>query len=346
MIYFVEIDPGQQALFAERLGEHDLCDVPRLAEVEADAEIVSIFINEPIDAAFLSAHPRLRLIAARSSSVDHIDLAACAARGVAVCNVPHYGETTVAEHTFALILALARRLRETMSLPRAGHFSYEATRGFELHGKTLGIIGMGRVGQRVVALAHGFQMQVIAHDLVPRDVTAQTLHFQFVSLIELLARSDVISLHASLSPATYHILNRESLAQTRRGVLIVNTARGGLIDTAALRDALDSGQVGGAGLDVLEDERVMRQRAASVIGEGILRHLRGDAGAQEARNANRLRELEGLMLSDAMLARSNVVFTPHIAFNTVEAIRRLAETTCDNIAAFLAGKPLHLVEPR
>ena len=309
MIYFVEIDSEQQALFGERLAEHDLLAVSRLADVGDDAEIVSIFINEPVDDAFLAAHPRLRLIAARSSSIDHIDLAACAARGVAVCNVPHYGETTVAEHTFALILALARRLRETMALPRTGRFSYEAMRGFELHGKTLGIIGMGRVGQRVVALAHGFQMQVIAHDLTPRDSTAQTLHFQFVSLIELLARSDVISLHASLSPATYHILNREALAQTRRGVLIINTARGGLIDTAALRDALDSGQVGGAGLDVLEDERVMRQRAASVIGAEILRHLRGDAGAQEARNPNRLRELEELMHGDAMLARPNVVFS-------------------------------------
>ena len=346
MIYFVAIDPTEQALFAERLDEHDLVAVPRLAEVGDDVEILSVFIDEIIDDVFLAAHPRLRLIAARSTSVDHLDLAACAARGVAVCHVPHYGETTVAEHTFALILALSRRLREVMALPRGGEFSYEATRSFELHGKMLGIIGMGRVGQRVVSLAHGFQMQVIAHDAEPDPHLARTLHFHYVSLIELLACADVISLHTSLSPQTYHLLNRDTLAQTKRGVLIINTARGGLLDTAALREALESGQVGGAGLDVIEDERVLREPVASVIGGEILRHLRSDAHREEAHDANRLRELEELVLGNAVLARPNVVFTPHVAFNSVEAMRRLAETTCENIAAFLAGKPVHLVEGR
>jgi D-lactate dehydrogenase len=344
IIYFVEIEPVDQPLFAERLDEHDLVAVPKLVDVGDDAEIVSVFISEPIDDAFLAAHPRLRLLAARSSSVDYIDLAACARRGVTVCHVPHYGETTMAEHTFTLILAAARRLREVMELPRTGQFSYEATRSFELHGKTLGIIGMGRVGQRVAGLAHGFQMQVIAHDPEPNPAMAQTLHFQYVSLMELLASADVISLHASLSPATYHILNREALAQTKRGVLVINTARGGLVDTAALREALESGQVGGAGLDVIEDERVLRESVASVIGGEILRHLRNDAHMQETRDANRLKEIEELMHGNALLARPNVVFTPHVAFNSIEAVRRLAETTCENIAAFVAGKPIHLAK--
>lgn len=344
IIYFVEIDSGEQALFQERLSEYDLVAVPKLEDVGADAEIVSVFISQPLDDAFLAAHPHLRLIAARSTSLDYIDLAACAARGVPVCHVPHYGETTVAEHTFTLILSLARRLREVMELSRSGQFSYETTRGFELHGKTLGIIGMGRVGQRVVPLARAFQMQVIAYDPEPAPSMAQTLHFHYVSLIELLASADVISLHAKLSPATYHILNRDTLAQTKHGVLVINTARGGLIDTAALREALESGQVGGAGLDVIEDERVMREPVASVIGGEILRHLRSDAHQQETRDTNRLREIEELIHGNALLARSNVVFTPHVAFNSVEAMRRLAETTCENIAAFIAGKPIHLVK--
>ncbi|MEO8352388.1 MAG: NAD(P)-dependent oxidoreductase [Chthoniobacteraceae bacterium] len=343
IIYFVEIEPPDQALYSEALAEHSLLAVKRLGEVGPDAEIISVFINEQVDAAFLEGHPNLRMIAARSTSIDHIDESACRARGVTVCNVEHYGETTIAEHTFALILALARRLRELMNLPQGGRFSYEATRGFELHGKTFGIIGVGRVGQRVISLAHGFQMQVLGYDTVNPERIARTLHFDFVSLDELLARSDVISLHANLTPETYHILNRETLAKTKRGVLIINTARGALLETAALREALDSGHVGGAGLDVLQDERVLRQNVASVIGGEILQHLRRDDVAREARDADRVRELEELILGNAVLARSNVVFTPHVAFNSVEAVRRLADATIENIKSFIAKSPIHSV---
>lgn len=346
VIYFVATDPAEQALFAEGLEVHDLIAVQRLAEVGDEAEIISVFIGERVDEAFLAAHPRLRMIATRSSSVDHLDLAACAARQVIVSRVPRYSDTAVAEHTFALLLAVARRLREVMSLRRGTRFSYEATRGVELHGKTLGIIGMGHVGKRVAVLANGFGMHVIAHDVAPRPAIADALHFDFVPLAELLARSDVISLHASLSPVTYQIINRETLAQTRRGVLIINTARGALIETAALGEALDSGHVGGAGLDVLQDERILRQSVESVISDDILRHLRSDELAQEARDANRVAELEELMLGKAVLSRRNVVFTPHIAFNSVEGMRRLAEATLENIAAFIAGKPMRTVVAR
>ncbi len=335
-IYFVEIESQDQALYAEALAEHSLFAVKRLSEVGPDAEIISVYINEQVDLAFLEAHPALRMIATRSTSIDHIDESACRARGVTICNVEHYGETTIAEHTFALILALARRLRELMNLPKGGRFSYEATRGFELLGKTIGIIGVGRVGQRVVSLAHGFQMQVLGYDTVNPEQLARTLHFDFVSLDELLARSDVISLHANLTSETYHILNRETLAKTKRGVLIINTARGALLETAALREALESGHVGGAGLDVLQDERVLRQNVASVIGGEILQHLRSDDVAREAHDADRVRELEELILGNAVLARPNVVFTPHIAFNSVEAVRRLAEATIQNIKSFAA----------
>jgi D-lactate dehydrogenase len=344
IIYFVDTEPAEQEYYREGLASHDLRFVERLEEVGEDVEIMSIFINSRVAADFLSGHPRLRLIATRSTATDHLDLPACRERKVLVANVVDYGFTTVAEHTFALILALSRRLREVMLSPDGGRFSYEATRGFDLAGKTLGIVGMGRIGQRVAELAHAFQMAVLAYDIEHPSALERALDFKFVPLETVLRESHIISLHAPLTAETYHILNRESLAKCRPGVLIVNTARGALIETQALREALDSGQVGGAGLDVLQDERVMRQSVSNIIAADIVRHLRSDASAQDARDSERVRELQELMLGDAVLARSNVVFTPHVAFNSVEATERMLKMTVENIGAFAAGRQITTVE--
>jgi D-lactate dehydrogenase len=249
----------------------------------------------------------------------------------------------VAEHTFALLLALVRRLRELMTQPKDGQFSYSSTRCMELEGKTIGLIGMGRVGQRVASLARAFRMEVIAHDVECPPDLAGSIGFEWVSLDDLFTRSDIISLHAVLLPETYHVINRESLARMKRGVMIINTARGALIETMALRDALESGQVGGAGLDVLQDERVLRQSAPEIISGDILRHLRSDALAHEAHDADRLRDLRELVLGEAILSRANVVFTPHVAFNSHESVARLRQGTAANLKAFLAGKPQNLV---
>ncbi len=343
IIYFLEAEPAEAAFFASHLEAHDLREAASLEEVGADAEILSIFINSKIDADFLAAHPRLRLVTTRSQAIDHLDLEACRARGVCVTNVPHYGDTTVAEHTFALILATSRRFRELMLKPKNGHFSYEETRAFDLAGKTLGIIGMGRIGQRVAALAEAFQMKVIAADVRAPAGAAETLHFEFVPHEELFARAHIISLHAPLTPESYHLINAENLALCRRGVIIINTARGALVDTEALVAALDSGQVGGAGLDVLQDERILRESAAHIIAGDIVKHLRSDELAHEARDADRLREVQELMFSDAIASRSNVFLTPHVAFNSVEAVARLREVTVENIVSFLAGTPVHVV---
>lgn len=342
-IYFVALEPDGQEFYGNVLPHHDLVAVPNLQEVEEDAEIVSVFIDDQIDDAFLTQHPKLKLIATRSSSLDHIDLASCRARGVAVCNVPHYQEESVAEHTFALLLALARRLRELMVHAKDGSFSYAAVRGFELQGKTIGLLGMGRVGQRVAILAKAFRMNVIADDIEHSEELAHDLGFEWVSRNELYARSDIISLHATISAETYHVINRESISRMKRGVIVINTARGALIDTMALRDGLESGQIGGAGLDVLQDERVLRQSAPEIITADILRHLRSDALALEARDADRIRDLRELVLGEAVLSRPNVVFTPHVAFNSHEAIARLREMNAANLKAFLAGKPQNLV---
>lgn len=343
IIYFVETEPEEQAFFAQSLPAHDVRFVATLDEVGGDAEIIAPFINSKVTGDFLAAHPALRGIVTRSTATDHLDLAACKARGVPVAHVPFHAEAAVAEHTFALLLAISRSLREVMLAPKGGRFSYESTRGFELAGKTLGIVGMGHIGRRVARLARAFEMKVLACDSAPAPHAALALGFTFVPLGELLAQADIISLHAPLTPATYHLLNRETLAQCRRGVIIINTARGALIDTHALREALDSGQVGGAGLDVLEDERLMREPASKIIAADIVAHLHTDALADELRDADRVRELEELMLGDAVLKRPNVVCTPHVAFNSMEAVARLQQMTVENIHAFVEGRPAHLV---
>jgi D-lactate dehydrogenase len=343
IIYFLETESAEQEFFAERLAAHDLRFVSQPDEVGEDAEVLSTFIYTTITAEFLAAHPRLRLITTRSTAVDHLPLEACRERGVTVARVERYGETTVAEHTFALILALSRRLREAMIAPKGGRFSYEAARGFDLAGKTIGIIGMGHIGQHVAELANAFRMKVLAYDVERPAELARTLHFDFVPLGEVLAQAHIISLHAPLSAATYHILNRETLAQCRPGVIVINTARGSLIDSQALREALDSGQVGGAGLDVLQDERVMRQPVSHIIAGDIVQHLRSDAEAHDARDADRVRELQELLLSDALLAKRNVVFTPHVAFNSIEAIEQLVTVTVENILAFAEGRTVNVV---
>jgi D-lactate dehydrogenase len=342
-IYFVGLEPDAQEYYAGEMAEYDLVAVPSLREVDANAEIVSVFIHEQVDDVFLTQHPNLKFVATRSNSVDHIDLAVCRKRGIAVCNVPHYREEAVAEHTFALLLALTRRLRELMTVPKDGTFSYASTRSTELQGKTLGLIGMGRVGQRVASLARAFRMTVIANDVDRSADLARELGFDWVSLDELIEHSDIVSLHAPLTSDTYHVINRESLSRMKRGVYIINTARGALVETTGLRDALESGQVGGAGIDVLEDERVLRQTAPEIISGDIVRHLRSDALAHEADDAERIRNLRELVLGESILSRPNVVFTPHVAFNSHEAIARLRQVTVANLKAFIAGAPQNLV---
>jgi D-lactate dehydrogenase len=259
---------------------------------------------------------------------------------VIVSYVPVYGNTTVAEHTFALILALSRKLRQAMEWPEKGQFSYEIARGFDLAGKTIGVVGMGRVGQKVARFAHCFQMRVLGFDPLEMSPDFAKEHsIEWRPLETLLRESHVITLHVKLSDLTRHMLNAETLALCRPGVLIVNTARGGLIDTAALETALDSSQVGGAGLDVLEEERVLREGATNIIGAEIVEHLQADTSPNNVHTDTRVRHLQGLMTSYSLLRRSNVVFTPHVAFNSVEAVLRLNTITAENIRAFAEGRP-------
>jgi D-lactate dehydrogenase len=296
--------------------------------VSADAqtaECVSVFIYSQLDAAALARFPAARLVATRSTGFDHIDLAECRKRKVAVSNVPSYGENTVAEHTFALILMLSRKVHQSYNQVRAGHLERAMLTGFDLQGKTLGVIGAGRIGLHAIRIGRGFGMRVLTYDVRRDPFLADLLGFTYAPLDTLLAESDIVSLHCPLIPSTRHILGRAQIARMRKGALLINTARGGLVDTDALIAALDSGKLGGAGLDVVEDEELVKEEKQLLQEPHTLEQFR-------AATRNRM-----------LLSRDDVVFTPHNAFNSREALERILDTTIANLEAFRAGAPINAV---
>lgn len=337
----------EEEFFRKELGDgHVLEFVTELDETPGDVEILSVFIHSQVSPEFLQAHPGLRLIVTRSTGFDHIAVREARERGITVCRVPNYGENTVAEHSFALLLALSRRLRESLAAYSSNRFSYQALRGFDLMGKTFGIIGTGRIGLHAARIARGFQMEVLAYDVKTQPLVAATLDFVYVSFEELLARSDVLSLYIPLLPDTRHLINRETLKLCKPGVVLINTARGALVDTDALLEGLESGQVGGAGLDVLEDERVLQQDSTRIIGGEIVSHIQrsGSPDAEEPlQRRERVMELGKLVRNSRLMERPDVIFTPHSAFNSTEAVARIDEQTVRNIQRFVEGAPVNLV---
>jgi D-lactate dehydrogenase len=329
-IAFFEVHDWEVPLLRDKLAGHPTsfhpekiqeADLSRLQDVEA----LSVFIYSRVDARALESLPRLRLIATRSTGVDHIDLATCRGRGVEVANVPSYGEYTVAEHTFALILSLSRHLYKSAMRVSQGNFSREGLTGFDLKGKTLGVLGAGRIGLHVIKIARGFGMEVLASDTRQDAFVAELMGFRYVPVEHLLAHSDIITLHMPYLPATHHFLNAERMALVRKGTLLINTARGGLVDTAALLDALDRGTLAGAGLDVLEGEQYIVEEQEML------------------RSGQPVEVLQQIVRDQILLRRENVVFTPHNAFNSREALLRILETTVENIRGFAEGSPINLV---
>jgi len=305
-------------VFLEALEDKQLASI-------ADAEILSPFIYSKLTVERLAKLPKLKMVATRSTGFDHIDVAECTKRGITVCNVPFYGENTVAEHTFALILALSRKVHEAFVRVRAGNFSLDGLRGFDLKGKTIGVIGAGRIGLHVIRIARGFGMKVLAFDVKRDSFWAEVLGFEYAELNEVLAHSDIITLHAPYNRHTHHLINRDNIHQIKRGAILINTARGGLVNTEALLQALDEGILAGAGLDVLEGEESIYEESA----------LLGDAVNPE--------KLRIAIQNHVVLKKPNVVFTPHNAFNSQEALERILDTTADNIASFIAGAPKNVV---
>ncbi|MBV6289422.1 2-hydroxyacid dehydrogenase [Pseudomonas aegrilactucae] len=290
------------------------------AALAAGYEVVCAFINDDLGAPVLERLQAggTRLIALRSAGYNHVDLAAARRLGLAVVRVPAYSPHAVAEHAVALILALNRRLHRAYNRTREGDFSLHGLTGFDLHGKTVGVVGTGQIGLAFARIMAGFGCQLLAYDPCPNP-QVQALGARYLDLPDLLREAQIISLHCPLTAQTQHLINPQSLASLQPGAMLINTGRGALVNTPALIEALKSGQLGYLGLDVYEEE-------AQLFFE----------------------DRSDLPLQDDVLARlltfPNVIVTAHQAFLTREALAAIAATTLENIARWAAGNPQNLVE--
>jgi D-lactate dehydrogenase len=291
--------------------------VEETAVLAAGFPAVCSFVNDRLSRRVLEqlASGGVKLVALRSAGYNHVDLEAAAKLGIAVVRVPEYSPHAVAEHTVALILALNRKVHRAFNRVRELNFSLDGLVGFDLFGKTVGVVGMGRIGAVFARIMRGFGCRVLAVDQRQDDTLARELGFFYVTMRELLSAADILSLHVPLTPETKHLLDREAFELMKPGVMLVNTGRGGLIETKALISALKSGVVGYAGLDVYEEE------------EGVF-----------------FQDLSELGIQDDLLARlltfPNVIITSHQAFLTREALSNIATTTLQSLRDFELGRPL------
>lgn len=290
-----------------------------------DADVVSVFIYSVLDKPALKKLPKLKCIATRSTGFNHIDLRYAAERGVSVCNVPYYGENTVAEHTFGLILTLSRNIHKAYVRTMRNNFSPDGLEGWDIKGKTLGVIGAGGIGSHVIKIAKGFGMNVLAFDVHRNHFMEEVLGFKYAGLDELLNKSDIITLHCPYNKATHHLINMENIERVKKGALFINTARASIIEPAALHYALETGIFGGAGLDVFEGEDLVKEENQMLTRNVSVEHLKA------------------VLEKNILLNRENVIVTPHIAFDSAEAVERILQTTADNIIAYAAGSPVNMV---
>ncbi len=291
------------------------------AGLAKEAQAIVVFIYSKVTKEVLDSLPNLNFIATMSTGFDHIDIEECKRRNIVVSTVPTYGENTVAEHAFALIFAISRRLIESHDRVKSGNFSPIGLTGFDLFGKTLGVIGVGNIGTHVIRIAKGIGMDVVAYKRTPEPKLAADLGFRFVSMDELLSQADIITLHTPYNKDTHHLLDEAAFSKMKDGVIVINTARGAIIDTTALVSAIQKGKVAAAGLDVLEEEPMLRE-------ENELLHKDFP-----------IEDLKTVLENHMLLNNPNVIITPHNAFNSREAIQRILNTTSENIMGFLSGTP-------
>jgi D-lactate dehydrogenase len=311
------LDKKHEAIFcSETLSDEN-------AALAANVDVLSTFIYSKVNAQMARAIPNLKCVATRSTGFDHIDLTACQNAGIAVQNVPRYGENTVAEHTFALILALSRNLHKlyTKMMMASEEISRTGMIGFDLNGKTLGVVGAGKIGLHVIRIAKGFGMNVIVYSRSKDEFLSDLLAFEYVTFDELLAKSNIITLHVPLTEHTRHLINKDTIESIKPGAILINTARGGLVSNGALAAALDRKILAGAGLDAMESEELVQQEI--------------DPGSTE--------KFAGLGAGLGLIYRDNVIFTPHVGYYSVEALQRILSVTVDNIHAFAEGKILNPV---
>lgn len=290
---------------------------PQTVNLASGFPVVSCFVTDKLDAQVIETLSRqgTQLIALRSAGFNHVDLTAARRYGLTVARVPAYSPYAVAEFAVGLILSLNRKIHRAYTRVREHNFSLEGFLGFDIHGKTVGIVGTGRIGKVFCQIMHGFGVKLLGYDIV-ENAECLEMGLVYTTLSEIYAQADIISLHCPLTPDTYHLINAEALEKMKPGVMLINTGRGGLVDTKALITALKTGKIGALGMDVYEEE------------EGLFFH-----------------DLSTTIIQDDVFARlqtfPNVLITGHQAFFTLEALTHIAATTLRNIQQFEQG---HLSE--
>lgn len=328
---FFETENWECDILRRLCGDHDVVFAEEelnatTAQLYKDADVISPFVHSELNRSVLEQFEQLKFIATRSTGFDHIDLEYCNENAIPVSNVPVYGDHTVAEHVFALLLAISHHIPEAINRTRRGDFSQTGLRGFDLQGKTLGVIGMGNIGKRVAVIAQGFSMEVVACDTKPDATFAEQHAIPYVDMNTLLEQSDCITLHVPGGKSTDHLLSNEEFSRMKKGVVLINTARGTIVDVKALLSAIADGKVAAAGLDVLPDEPSIREEAEMLRSFFSEKH-----------------DLETLLADHVLLHMRNVIITPHNAFNTTEAVERILHTTIGNIECFMNGKQQNIV---
>ena len=329
-IAFFEIKKWEEEHAKKKLKGHKLyffrypLNLKNIDKAE-QADIIVSFIYSELNAALLGRLNKLKFIATMSTGFDHIDLEFCRKNNIKISNVPYYGENTVAEHTFALILALSRKIHNAIEKTKREDFSLSGLIGFDLKGKTLGVIGPGHIGQHVIKIARGFDMNVISHSVHQDKNLSRKLGFKWVSSInKLLKESDIVTIHAPLNESTKHMINMGNIKNFKRGAYLINTARGEIVDNAALLYGLDNGIWAGAGLDVLEGECNIKEE-------------------KEFLHSEKECDWRDVIEAHLLLKEKNVIVTPHCAFYTQEALMRILDTTLDNVNGFLKGRVINRV---
>ncbi|MDD5103490.1 MAG: NAD(P)-dependent oxidoreductase [Candidatus Peribacteraceae bacterium] len=312
-ITFLEVDPEDAALvksiYPDALILKDNIAGTGVLERCSDTEILCCFIYSKISKAEVEKLPNLKLLITRSVGFDHIDLAACRERKIVVCHVPDYGSHVIAEHVFALLLSTMRHITEGDKRVEEGTFDYHGLKGITLRGKTIGIIGTGKIGRRVAQVAYGFGMKIVAFDRCRTLELTDLLGVEYVELEDLLQRSDIITLHLPAIPEAEHMINDSAIARMKDGVILVNTARGSIIDSQALLKGLKSGKIRYALLDVLEHEKNFAE-------------------------------------NKELIDQPNVVTTPHIGFYADVSIASMYTDCFESIRQWQAGQtPEHIVHP-
>ncbi len=329
-IVFFEVEKWEEEYFRDQLHGFDLSFhahnlTPNTVTDAENADIVCCFIYSNLQAPTLDGLRDLKGIATMSVGTNHIDLSLTRERGITVANVPAYGPNTVAEHAIALLLALSRKIVPSVERTKDGDFDYRGLTGWDLMGKTLGIVGTGKIGAHVARIANGLGMRLVAYDMKPNKELTREFGVEYVSMPQLLHASDVITLHCPLVDANKHLIGREQLDQMKPGTVLINTARGGLVDTRALLEALDAGKIAQAGIDVLEDEELLHEER-----EFFSPYFQ-------------LKDYQTAMADHALMRHPNVIVTPHNAFNSREALQNILSTTVKNIRGMVESDPVNVV---